>query len=190
MNRLLFGFIFSSSLMLNAQTSDMDIVKNYLAYTLWANEQIIQWLEDCSDEEWDREIESSFTSIHRTSQHLWGAEYGWLSFLKHLPWERTPDTSSKTELLDSWRQTSLDFVRYGIFLLETPTAAVWKINELPVAKEDVLLHVCNHATYHRGQLITMGRQAGLKSPPRTDYIFFIRLPTEEKERLWQQISAK
>lgn len=38
---------------------------------------------------------------------------------------------------------------------------------------DIILHVFNHATYHRGQLITMGRQVGLTLPPRTDYIYFL-----------------
>ncbi|MFN2424735.1 MAG: DinB family protein [Cryomorphaceae bacterium] len=32
----------------------------------------------------------------------------------------------------------------------------------------------NHSTYHRGQLVTMGRQAGLSTPPQTDYIFYVR----------------
>lgn len=175
---------------LTAQKSDMELVKNYLAYTLWANEQMTHWMSEASDEIWTKEIESSFTSIESTTKHLWSAEYGWLSFLKHLPWESTPQVGSKMEMLQAWEKTTLDFVRYGIFLLETPATAVWKLRDQPVEVEEVLLHVCNHATYHRGQLITMGRQAGLAHPPRTDYIYFIRLDQEEKQRLWERITTE
>ena len=34
-------------------------------------------------------------------------------------------------------------------------------------------HVVNHSTYHRGQIITMLRQLGVK-PPGTDLIMFYR----------------
>ncbi|HUO84444.1 MAG TPA: DinB family protein, partial [Thermoanaerobaculia bacterium] len=38
---------------------------------------------------------------------------------------------------------------------------------------DLLLHVVNHSTYHRGQLTTMLRQVGAK-PPSSDYVFYLR----------------
>jgi uncharacterized damage-inducible protein DinB len=40
--------------------------------------------------------------------------------------------------------------------------------------EDTLFHVVNHGTYHRGQVITMLREAGLKQLPSTDLIHYIR----------------
>jgi uncharacterized damage-inducible protein DinB len=39
--------------------------------------------------------------------------------------------------------------------------------------EDILLHVCNHSTYHRAQIATMLRVAGYV-PPVTDYIMLKR----------------
>ena len=42
--------------------------------------------------------------------------------------------------------------------------------------EDVVLHVVNHATHHRAQLVKMLREQG-EEPPVTDYIFYSR---EEK----------
>jgi uncharacterized damage-inducible protein DinB len=40
---------------------------------------------------------------------------------------------------------------------------------------EVLLHVYNHSTYHRGQCITMARAVGLDLVPATDLIRFLRL---------------
>jgi uncharacterized damage-inducible protein DinB len=39
--------------------------------------------------------------------------------------------------------------------------------------EEILMHVCNHGTYHRGQLAKMLKQAGF-TPPLTDYIMLKR----------------
>lgn len=38
---------------------------------------------------------------------------------------------------------------------------------------DILFHVINHSTYHRGQIALLFRQAGLE-PLSTDYIFYKR----------------
>ncbi|MGB3075794.1 MAG: DinB family protein, partial [Chitinophagales bacterium] len=38
----------------------------------------------------------------------------------------------------------------------------------------ILMHVSNHGTYHRGQLVTMLREAGKTEIPATDLIAFYR----------------
>lgn len=39
---------------------------------------------------------------------------------------------------------------------------------------EMLLHVFNHGTYHRGQLVCMLRQLGVKVIPQTDLVVFQR----------------
>lgn len=39
---------------------------------------------------------------------------------------------------------------------------------------EMLLHIFNHNTYHRGQLVTMLRQLGVEKIPPTDFIVFCR----------------
>lgn len=38
---------------------------------------------------------------------------------------------------------------------------------------DILTHVLNHATHHRGQVVVLLREAGI-APPGTDYILYTR----------------
>ena len=38
------------------------------------------------------------------------------------------------------------------------------------AVRDILFHVVNHSTHHRGQIVTMFRDSGIE-PPVTDYIY-------------------
>ena len=40
--------------------------------------------------------------------------------------------------------------------------------------QDILVHVVNHATYHRGQIVRRIRELGF-TPPSTDYIQYSRL---------------
>lgn len=40
---------------------------------------------------------------------------------------------------------------------------------------DLVRHVVNHSTYHRGQLTTLLRQVGAE-PPRTDFVTFLPEP--------------
>jgi uncharacterized damage-inducible protein DinB len=40
---------------------------------------------------------------------------------------------------------------------------------------DILHHLMNHGTYHRGQLTTFLRQLGFTKIPSTDFITFTRL---------------
>jgi uncharacterized damage-inducible protein DinB len=37
--------------------------------------------------------------------------------------------------------------------------------------QDLLIHVANHSTYHRGQIASMLRQIGTK-PPQTHFVLF------------------
>jgi uncharacterized damage-inducible protein DinB len=39
---------------------------------------------------------------------------------------------------------------------------------------EMLLHLFNHQTYHRGQIVTMMRQNGISKIPPTDFIVFSR----------------
>ena len=40
--------------------------------------------------------------------------------------------------------------------------------------KEIILHINNHGTYHRGQLVTMLRQLGAEKIPQTDYILYSR----------------
>ena len=48
--------------------------------------------------------------------------------------------------------------------------APWAKGEL--ARYEFIQHMINHSTYHRGQLVTMGRVLGITDAPGTDYNFF------------------
>jgi len=156
------------------------LLKNYASYNRWANERFVEWLNGASEEQLKQEIESSFNSLSKTLLHLWNAEYGWLQTLKGEPWGTPPGrdfAGTPQEMFEGFLAGSRAFEDFVLSLTEEDFLESRPLGRegTPTSVEAIILHVFNHATYHRGQLITMGRQVGLIEPPRTDYIYYIRL---------------
>jgi len=156
------------------------MIRRYTTYNHWTNQQLAEWLGTASEDQLNQDIESSFSSLKETVLHIWNAEYLWLQIVKDEPYDNSPVKSfegSKEELLDGWLQASENFknhissMSHEALKEERPNSRGDGITVI----SDMIHHCMNHSTYHRGQLITMGRQAGLVDPPRTDFIYYVRL---------------
>ncbi len=85
--------------------------KELAAFNVWANSITCTWLEKINDEQWNKEIVSSFKSIYATVLHVVGAEKAWLERLKkELPIFPLVDSfkGSKHELITLWKNVSAD----------------------------------------------------------------------------------
>lgn len=160
-----------------------DMLLRYLRYNIWANAQFIQILRSLSNEQLDQEIPSSFPSIRKTVNHMWGAEDIWLQRLRRLesPVWRVPDfTGDINEACDIWEEASAGLLQFALSIPddsgfgETIHVVNFKGEHYDDAVGDVLQHVANHAAYHRGQLVTMLRQAGVTAIPGTDFTIYVR----------------
>ena len=159
------------------------MMQRYTAYNHWANQQFAEWLRSASEEELSREIESSYSTLKETILHIWGAEYLWLQVVKDLPTDNSPARSfdgNKDELLDGWLRASENFSNHvqSMSLEELQAKRPRSRGDGHMIIADMIQHCMNHSTQHRGQLITMGRQAGLENVPRTDFIYYVSLPGE------------
>jgi len=151
----------------------------YATYNHWANTRMAEWLAGADEEMMTRTIESSFPTLRQTVLHIWTAEHVWLASLREQAAEPTPMKSfegSTAELLAGWLAASAAFRDYvaGLTPQELRGHRGGGGDRPPLAVADIVQHCMNHSTYHRGQLITMGRQAGLQQPPRTDFIYYVR----------------
>jgi|GEM_PF-72454 len=159
------------------------MMQSYSAYNYWADQQLAEWIGLSTEDVLTKQIESSFSSIRETILHIWSAEYLWLQVIKDESAEDNPAKTfegSREELVAGWLQASENFSNH----VKTMSREEFQIRR-PKANTEVytvianLIHHCmNHSTYHRGQLITMGRQAGLSDPPRTDYLYYVGLMKE------------
>jgi len=152
------------------------------AYHIWANGRVCDWLDKISEEQWDQTVVSSFSSIYETILHVASAEKIWVErLLRYSRFEILTETfkGSKSELLKTWKEISLSFKK----LIEDMPEDLFKQKLLFKDKKGVeysqpyyqlLAHIINHTTYHRGQVVTMLRQVGFTDLNSTDLTTYLR----------------
>ncbi len=159
-----------------------EMLSQYAAYNTWANARLIDTMSALTDAQLDTEISSSFNSLRKTVYHTWGAEDVWLQRLQQLP-SPAPEAIGYTgtfgQACSKWRTTSAELGKMaassGDALAVRLAYRDFKGNPWENPVGSILQHVFNHATYHRGQIVTMLRQLGVTDIPSTDYIAWVRL---------------
>jgi uncharacterized damage-inducible protein DinB len=165
---------------------DTDFLGLQLDYSRWASERSIQAARPLNDEELSRDLGSSQGGVLATLVHIYQADRIWLSRLKGSPRFTLgdPDESwTLDNLAHSWARTGEEFQRWlsGAGNLQANLSyrnLAGLQHELPIWQ--VVLHVVNHATYHRGQITTMLRQLGY-TPIATDlHVFYLERPANSQ----------
>lgn len=158
----------------------LEDLRTLYAYNRWANDRFIAVLRDLDPKRMEAHVESSFPSLLATLGHVVGADWVWLrrwqgdSPIEFPGWVAEPDLD---DLLSRWARISDERERFLAGLDEERLGeplAYRNLSGRPHRKRllDLLLHVVNHSTYHRGQLTTMLRQVGA-TPPGSDYVYFL-----------------
>jgi len=150
-------------------------------YNSWANHRTLDACTALSPEQFSRDMGSSFRSVRDTLVHLMLVEWLWLE-----RWHgRSPNSfapAADFPTLDSvrarWAEIDRDLMDFIASLTaedvqrvvhHTTTAGVPQAAPL----WQMLQHLLNHGTYHRGQVTTLLRQLGAKAIG-TDLITFYR----------------
>ena len=160
---------------------NVEHVRRLCAYTEWANAQFFDAVDELTEEQYSRTIESSFPSIRDTLAHIISAEWVWLrrwngeSPTVAPPWTTGASRETLHEQLnavETERAAFLDSLTEDALATPLSYRSI-KGDAFTYPLGDQLQHVANHSTYHRGQLTTMLRQAGA-TPPATDWMVFQR----------------
>jgi uncharacterized damage-inducible protein DinB len=159
-----------------------ELLEQYAAYNVWANQKLTDCIGNLTDDQINREITSSFSSIYKTLLHMWFAEDIWYQRLQltEQPVSAVDQfTGNFSELVKRSHQQSVQLADWVQAATEAQLQHVFAYHNLkkehfknPVYQ--TLLHVFNHGAYHRGQLVTMLRQLNVSKIPPTDFTVFIR----------------
>lgn len=157
------------------------LVKDYARYNQWAHETLISWLRTKSTDLLEQTVPSSYPSIKLTLLHIWDTERFWLSVLQQTP-------APKSYIWEGFDGTLEDILQ-GIVAFSSEVREYIeglsddKITELVEFKSpwangirsraEFLHHAMTHSVYHRGQVITIGRNLGFTDAPMTDYNFYL-----------------
>ncbi len=158
------------------------VLQQCAAYTIWANQQIFDCIAKLESEKINQNIVSSFPSIQKTILHMWDAEAIWWQRLKLVERLTIPSEGflgNFAVLLKQVNQQSLWWKEWVDNATETQLDHVFafrntKREEFKQPVYEMLFHLFNHGTYHRGQLVTMLRQLGVDKIPQTDFVVFRR----------------
>ncbi len=160
-------------------------IKALMAFNTWANRRFFEAVGQLSHEQYTRDMHSSHGGIHGTLVHIVGTEGLWLA-----RWQKHPDPSaglpsqghSLADLRALWEQTRADM---GQFLdglndqkLQEILTATTRAGTFSNPYWQMIQHVVDHSSYHRGQIVTMLRQLGV-TPPSTGLIRFYREPATQ-----------
>ncbi len=158
------------------------LLQQYAAYNIWANHKIIDCINNLSNDQINREIISSFSSVYKTVLHMLDAESMWWQRIKlaeHIERPSESFTGSFAELSKKLDMQSRQWEEWVIHANDNQLNHVFayqnsKKEHFKQPVYEMLLHLFNHGTYHRGQLVTMLRQLGVEKIPPTDFIVFCR----------------
>jgi len=158
-----------------------ELLRFLFQYNAWADRRLLDACGALSNEQFTRNLGSSFTSVRDTVAHLYGAEWVWNERFQGrspsslLGGAGFPELASVRAKLEEMDQYYIDFVsrltqkdlerviRYKALNGDEFSNPLWQS----------LHQLTNHGSYHRGQVVTMLRQLGVK-PVSTDLIMFYR----------------
>lgn len=149
------------------------------AYDEWASERLLTTSDSLDPELWTRDLGSSFPSVRDTFAHLLSAEWLWLrrwqgdSPGKEAEWVRAP---SPAALRSAMHEIHLERKAFMATLGDADLTRPIRYRRLNGEERtqrlgSLMLHVVNHSTYHRGQIVTLFRQLGV-TPPSTDLLLY------------------
>jgi uncharacterized damage-inducible protein DinB len=159
-----------------------ELLVSYASYNYWANQELTKKVLSLTAAQQQAEIISSFNSLRATIFHMWDAESIWWQRMKlqeniirpsdqtHLSTQEVVNglMSQSKDWMD-WVQQASELQLEHVFAYQNT-----KREQFKQPMWQMLMHMFNHGTFHRGQLVTILRQLGEDKIPATDYIVYTR----------------
>lgn len=158
---------------------NLEDIKTLYDYDQWAIDRVLEIVLTLTEEQFNKDLGSSHGGVRGTMTHMYGGHRIWLDRWmgkENLPLTKAEDIRSVGHLKTMWETLRTELNTYLSSLtndrIQAPfTYKDMKGNAYTQPLSEQLQHLVNHATYHRGQVITLLRQLGVK-PLGTDMILF------------------
>ena len=156
-------------------------IKLLQAFNAWATTRIFDAVASLPHEDVIKDMKSSHTSIHGTILHQVLAERRWLHRWTGGPAVKpmtAADAPTVAALRRLWEQTGYDGAKFFSTLTDQKLQAPLTYTDVAGQKTTLplwqsVLHVVDHSTYHRGQVVALFRQLG-HTPPSTGMALLFR----------------
>ena len=162
-----------------ASPVDLTALKMHLAYSAWASQRLVEAAAKLSEAELTRDLGTADKSVLGTLVHVFAADRVWLGRVRGTAPARFIDVERdmNMQVLETdWPQVLEGWQAYlnGVAEVRAPVSYKdLKGNAYSTPVWQIVLHVVNHATHHRGQAAGFLRTMG-HVPPPMDLIFYYR----------------
>ena len=164
------------------------VVTTHLRYHQWATGRVLDETVPLPSEQLVKSLGASFGSVYGTLVHTYQADCIWRDRLAGRPTGQLADYEAPGctyDLQKAWMDMLAEIVAWADGLSEGDWAREMSYTTLAGVPYrtplwQMVLHVVNHGSHHRGQITNMLRQLGVK-PANLDLIQFYRnvpLPVE------------
>lgn len=150
-------------------------------FNSWANHRILDACAPLTPEQFTKDLGASFPSVRDTLAHIYGAEWIWLErWNGRLPsgLPSAADFPDLASLRARWAERERELHAFVSALTNEKLNAELETRTLDGTRYaqplwQMMQHLVNHGSYHRGQVTVMLRQLGHKAVS-TDLIRFYR----------------
>ena len=168
-----------------------EILVQLASYHIWANQLLLDGIINLPEEKQNQQVNSSFPSLYLTALHMWDTESIWWQRMKLNEHIKLPSVDFKGSLKElkgnlmlqnrqwlEWISNAGEHMLRHEFKYHNSKRESFK---QPIYQ--MLFHLFNHGTYHRGQLVSILRQLGQERIPQTDFIVWSRTKSQLKDKL-------
>jgi uncharacterized damage-inducible protein DinB len=157
-----------------------ETLRAHLDYTTWATNRLLDAARSLTAEEQARDFGTTDKSVLGTLTHVFAADRIWLGRIRGGPpeWFRFPDPFDLPGLTNEWGGILAGLRDWAAGQTDDSVRAEcsykdMKGNAWVSPFWQIVLHVVNHGTHHRGQVAGFLRALG-HAPPPLDLIAFYR----------------
>jgi uncharacterized damage-inducible protein DinB len=164
-----------------------DDIQLLYEYDRWANNRVLRAASALSDEQFTRDLGGSFRSARDTLVHIIAGEWGWLAYWKEptLSAAFVADLRKRRDALfhpntfpnlaavqRKWAEVEKEQAEFVNGVTNESLRRMLPFRTTQASLANLMQHLANHSTYHRGQIALMMRQLGAK-PLATDFHVFL-----------------
>ncbi|MGI9260236.1 MAG: DinB family protein [Gammaproteobacteria bacterium] len=162
--------------------SSAENLQTLTSYKAWANERLYRSLDGISDSDLAADRKTRLGSILATLNHLYAIDLVWQAHLENrshgfstrrpILFRELSDLRSAQNTIDRW------YIDYTSELNPDRAETVVDFEFIDggrgtISRAEILIHVVNHATYHRGHVTDAMLEIPMR-PPVTDFPVYLR----------------
>lgn len=165
--------------MLVSMSVRVEVLRTHVRYTTWASARIVDSAARLSADELTRDFKSADKHVLGTLGHVYAADRVWLRRIEGASAAPLYDEGERIHLTTLQHDWPVLLGRWQAWVdaLQDPSASAsykdFQGNPHSTPYWQIVLHLVNHASHHRGQAAAMMRAMG-HAPPPLDLIRYYR----------------